>query len=605
MASNTPDPFRPVQLDTANAQPPPRPSLLLRASSTKRKRTGPDAVLDEWSSPTRASAYYDSLQVLDPITSPTHAYPRVVYNGADWDGDVAMDGFDKRGDAEGTRREGGGGGGGGADRQSIAAGWFTFQTIGGVLGRVLDFCTAGAFRGFYAGGGTAYRITGGKVVEAPRNADGKVAGDDVENHDESDVFEEALAVHHDSPSSPRHQEWLPPGFHSRNTPTEQHHTEPEDMTDDEPRPAVKRRQVSGSNDEMRQWVIVPEQTATAEAEMGYGSGYGSGDGFDSGVSTGAGTTQPTSATRSRSRIVNPQLRSRSTVGSTQSALPRRQQPQPAAKSPQRATTSARPPTTSSQLPSSSQSLLPPHPIQPSQPQHHHARPPSQMSMHSVASSSSSRAPYQYHTPRASVAGASSLFGHSAASFAQTRSPERATSPLPPPTPAATSKIPMAAHSSIPRHKSISHMSAMARAPTPVSLAATGLASPFPTLHNSNPSQMPPHHLLPHGNAHRRNKSTASAATSRRPSVSEIFAPTPARAATAATTAPSKESYREQNSPHLTPEARRLARQRAREEDDADARMASMNSQLEEMIRLGNAALAARVNLEGDVWKDKD
>ncbi|KAI0014608.1 hypothetical protein F4780DRAFT_200854 [Xylariomycetidae sp. FL0641] len=40
------------------------------------------------------------------------------------------------------------------------SGWgtFAFSTIGGVVGKVWEFCTAGAFRGFHAGGGTGYDV---------------------------------------------------------------------------------------------------------------------------------------------------------------------------------------------------------------------------------------------------------------------------------------------------------------------------------------------------------------------------------------------------------------------------------------------------------------
>ncbi|KAL6697337.1 hypothetical protein J3F84DRAFT_284814 [Trichoderma pleuroticola] len=43
--------------------------------------------------------------------------------------------------------------------QSGSWGSFAFSTIGGVVGRVWEFCKAGAFKGFYAGGGTSYKMT--------------------------------------------------------------------------------------------------------------------------------------------------------------------------------------------------------------------------------------------------------------------------------------------------------------------------------------------------------------------------------------------------------------------------------------------------------------
>lgn len=46
-------------------------------------------------------------------------------------------------------------------------GWgsFAFSTIGGVVGRVWEFCKTGSFRGFRAGGGKAYTMNSGRVEE--------------------------------------------------------------------------------------------------------------------------------------------------------------------------------------------------------------------------------------------------------------------------------------------------------------------------------------------------------------------------------------------------------------------------------------------------------
>ncbi|KAL6913038.1 hypothetical protein ACHAPO_004989 [Fusarium lateritium] len=46
-------------------------------------------------------------------------------------------------------------------------GWgsFAFSTIGGVVGRVWEFCKTGSFRGFQAGGGKAYAMNSGRVEE--------------------------------------------------------------------------------------------------------------------------------------------------------------------------------------------------------------------------------------------------------------------------------------------------------------------------------------------------------------------------------------------------------------------------------------------------------
>ncbi|PTB52297.1 hypothetical protein M431DRAFT_91210 [Trichoderma harzianum CBS 226.95] len=57
--------------------------------------------------------------------------------------------------------------------QSGSWGSFAFSTIGGVVGRVWEFCKAGAFKGFYAGGGTSYKMTsaGVSVDETGSNSD--------------------------------------------------------------------------------------------------------------------------------------------------------------------------------------------------------------------------------------------------------------------------------------------------------------------------------------------------------------------------------------------------------------------------------------------------
>ncbi|KAG5665272.1 hypothetical protein KAF25_009397 [Fusarium avenaceum] len=46
-------------------------------------------------------------------------------------------------------------------------GWgsFAVSTLGGVVGRVWEFCKTGSFRGFQAGGGRAFAMNGGKVEE--------------------------------------------------------------------------------------------------------------------------------------------------------------------------------------------------------------------------------------------------------------------------------------------------------------------------------------------------------------------------------------------------------------------------------------------------------
>ncbi|KAF4997893.1 hypothetical protein FGRMN_3532 [Fusarium graminum] len=49
--------------------------------------------------------------------------------------------------------------------QSQGWGSFAVSTLGGVVGRVWEFCTTGSFRGFQAGGGRSFTMKGGRVEE--------------------------------------------------------------------------------------------------------------------------------------------------------------------------------------------------------------------------------------------------------------------------------------------------------------------------------------------------------------------------------------------------------------------------------------------------------
>ncbi|ROT42975.1 hypothetical protein SODALDRAFT_327136 [Sodiomyces alkalinus F11] len=88
--------------------------------------------------------------------------------------------------------------------------------------------------------------------------------------------------------------------------------------------------------------------------------------------------------------------------------------------------------------------------------------------------------------------------------------------------------------------------------------------------------------------HRRTQSGASAATSRAP-------PKP------------REEGILQDSPRLTPEAKKLAAKRRREEQNADMRMNDFNTRLQEMIRQGKEALGTKIEVAGDAggWESED
>lgn len=137
------------------------------------------------------------------------------------------------------------------------AGWttFAFQAIGGVVGKVWEFCRggAGAFRGFQAGGGKGYEFNGQPIPNlAPVQQDGA-------------IFTEP----HKTPNSPPgafpenedvtyHSPVVQPEI-ERQIPIQQ---EPEPEPDTTPeRPAPKRRQTGFQyeNDELRRnWVIVDD-----------------------------------------------------------------------------------------------------------------------------------------------------------------------------------------------------------------------------------------------------------------------------------------------------------------------------------------------------------
>jgi hypothetical protein len=405
----------------------------------------------------------------------------------------------------------------GPQQMQAGNGWFTLNTLGGVIGKVLNFCTAGAFKGFYAGGGRGFNIeSDGTVMPVERV---ECVPDQHEHHQQQQFESKPEQTMYDGRHdelSPIHQDWPPPGFFPTEIKTP---VEPEPEI--EPAPAPKRRQVSEANDELRNWVMVPEPECQRNG------------GVDGATATGA---SPSASLGFRRTRINPAIR-RATA-SQSSALPRRQYPK------------------------------------------------------------------ALHTPRPSFAG--STFGldrepASFASFAPTRSPERVASPAP----STPSRIPISAHasphisahtSSIPRPKPISQI------PTRPSSSASSVATMtglpiFQQKPAPSPSHLAPHHTQ----THRRNGSSASLATPRRPSLTPSMAPsTPAGANTSTG---SGGMYG--GSPHLTPEARQLARQRAQAEHDADTRMETMNAQLEEMIRLGREALGSSIEIVDEGWMDED
>ncbi|KAI2625246.1 hypothetical protein GGS21DRAFT_314727 [Xylaria nigripes] len=124
------------------------------------------------------------------------------------------------------------------------AGWgsYAISTIGGVVGKVWEFCTAGAFRGFYAGGGQGYELS-----QAQRDALQQSPTDDQAMHDHSEPI---MPAHDPNP--------FQAGFHQSDHSALPFETESPEST---PPPAAKRRQLwnGGPHDELQKnWVVVDE-----------------------------------------------------------------------------------------------------------------------------------------------------------------------------------------------------------------------------------------------------------------------------------------------------------------------------------------------------------
>uniref|UniRef100_L2FGQ4 Uncharacterized protein n=1 Tax=Colletotrichum fructicola (strain Nara gc5) TaxID=1213859 RepID=L2FGQ4_COLFN len=148
--------------------------------------------------------------------------------------------------------------------QPVVEGWsrFAFNTIGGVVGKVWEFCRTGAFRGFSAGGGKAYTIDGQSLETLPEpevEAEPKL---ELGQQPQPQLSEKTpdFGLESPRPSAPVVDTTPPggyptPGFMSTNPFAYQfQETLPSESTPS--RPAVKRRQTSaGNHDELRNWVV--------------------------------------------------------------------------------------------------------------------------------------------------------------------------------------------------------------------------------------------------------------------------------------------------------------------------------------------------------------
>ncbi|KAH6685874.1 hypothetical protein F5X68DRAFT_209444 [Plectosphaerella plurivora] len=124
------------------------------------------------------------------------------------------------------------------------AGWSraAFNTLGGVVGKVWEFCTSSAFKGFYAGGGAGYSIDDA----TPRTVNDAAATE----HSPGDYFS-SRATAGDSTPVPGgfpQADYIPDGCTTTGTTTP-------DATPSRP---TKRRQISGADDILKNWVVVDE-----------------------------------------------------------------------------------------------------------------------------------------------------------------------------------------------------------------------------------------------------------------------------------------------------------------------------------------------------------
>ncbi|KAK7997512.1 hypothetical protein PG989_005552 [Apiospora arundinis] len=124
------------------------------------------------------------------------------------------------------------------EQQSTQAnGWstFAFNAIGGVVGKVWEFCKTGAFRGFYGGGGRAF--------DAQANP--------LPGHEQ--IYQTPAEYDHGAAPGGFPDSDYAPFYYEHDTP------------DTTPPPAAKRRQISAGmpNDELRKnWVMVNEAAET-------------------------------------------------------------------------------------------------------------------------------------------------------------------------------------------------------------------------------------------------------------------------------------------------------------------------------------------------------
>ncbi|KAK3352587.1 hypothetical protein B0T25DRAFT_188735 [Lasiosphaeria hispida] len=134
------------------------------------------------------------------------------------------------------------------------------HTIGDVMGKVWEFCKGGGFRGFHAGGGTGYDLQ----EPAASSQTGKpwCNEHDIPTLPNDDPQAEPPSDNNGVPGRFPQSDFMPfsPEYHNMSTP------------ESTPRPAAKRRQVSGNNDELkRNWVLVDDKAEQEQRPRGFGA----------------------------------------------------------------------------------------------------------------------------------------------------------------------------------------------------------------------------------------------------------------------------------------------------------------------------------------------
>ncbi|KAL1837157.1 hypothetical protein VTJ49DRAFT_4203 [Mycothermus thermophilus] len=440
-----------------------------------------------------------------------------------------------------------------APPQLIPWSLFSLQTLGDMVGKVWEFCKTGAFKGFRAGGGQAYNLNGTTVTETAGTAVTEVTekpwvpepeSPPVRPVDESSAIQDMPGSFPQSAQTPSYSV-----FQELSTP------------ESTPQPAVKRRQVSANNDELRNWVVVdepsePPQPRRFAAEVkAAAAGRPSGlirprTGYYSqvGVSSHRRITAPSqrfsgsAATLTRG-MTRPSLRiSHTTISATSPPslyAPR----EPASFASPRASPASR--STPSRIPVAVQS--------PSQQQSQQSYNPNPFAF----STTTNTTPARPASPAPSVA--SLTLKSSTASRPSSRQ--------------SLSRAP-AGRSPTSRHSIGGSITLSSNNTTSSGISKSNLRP-------SSPSKLTP-------NNHRRNQSSSSTGLSRalRPNK-----PKPEHLITAVAA-----------SPRLDAEAKHLAKRKLAAEMDADAKVDAFNARLLSMIRQGREALGTKVEVE-DVEMD--